>query len=95
MSRSLAEKAGGGGAEKRNARSYCLRCSALSIPAAGKAGNPITWNHFLTPVGPALPGCRRASARRRCSRRETPPEEPTLPGDAARIDLLAKNNQVG
>jgi hypothetical protein len=47
MSRSLAEKAGGGGAEKRNARSYCLRCSALSIPAAGKAGNPITWNHFF------------------------------------------------
>src|SRR5436309_15155022 len=43
---------GDGGAERRNVRHFQLRCSEPCMPAVGKVGNRITWNHFLLWRGP-------------------------------------------
>ena len=36
-----------GGTDRRSARRDRLRCSVRCMPAESKAGNQVTWNHFL------------------------------------------------
>src|SRR5271157_1369913 len=38
------------GAERRSVQRSRLRCSVPGMPAVGKAGNRITWNHFFAPA---------------------------------------------
>ena len=35
------------GAERRNVRRSCSRCSMPCMPVVSQAGNQVTWNHFF------------------------------------------------
>ena len=52
------------GAERRNVRRSCLRCSMPCMPVVSQAGNQVTWNHFFCSLRDHFPVGRHVIAHK-------------------------------